>query len=724
MKAFLSALGLCGAIAAQAANEPHIGYVYPAGVQAGTSIEVTIGGKDLRSATAVEFSGKGLSGEITGYFRPMTPKERNLAREAVQKLLQKRRQQQLTKEEERQLEDLRKKLATSPRKQLNPQIAETVTVRITASPGAPPSLQEIRLMTVSGLSNPLRFEVGAFREHLEAEPNDKQADSGGALPFPVVLNGQIMPGDVDRFLVRAKKGMHLVAKVEARSLIPYLADAVPGWFQATLAVYDENGREIAYDDDDRFLPDPRISFTVPRSGDYSIEIKDSIYRGREDFVYRISVGELPAVSAVFPLGARRNEPTLVTLRGVNVPEPHEIKIGEEGIHEIRIEDDPALTDAIPFEVGTLREQDEHEPNDEEADRVRFPIVVNGCIDRPGDVDLFEFSGNPGETVVAEIEARRLNSCLDSLLILLDPSGAEVARYDDCVDPGAGLLTHHADSRLEVKLTRHGLHRLVVRDLQGKGGPGYGYRLRVSRPMPDFDLRVVPSAINLPAGETGVFTVHALRRDGFDGEIDLALVDPLPGFVLGGGLVPKGADRVMVTLTAPLDPLPTPVRLRLEGTARIGGTKVVRQATPADDVMQAFIYRHLVPAQEWLCSVLRSRGATRLLLANDKRIRLPVGHAADVRIFGPRRKPLPRGIEFVIREPPPGIEIARSSLDEKGLVLRFKADSKTAEKGTTGNLIVDVFLERTVQSRNKGQKPRQVRSRIGTLPAIPFQIIGG
>ena len=35
-----------------------------------------------------------------------------------------------------------------------------------------------------------------------------------------------------------------------------------------------------------------------------MEIKDALYRGREDFVYRITIGELPFVTGIFPLGGR------------------------------------------------------------------------------------------------------------------------------------------------------------------------------------------------------------------------------------------------------------------------------------------------------------------------------------------------------------------------------------------------------------------------------------
>jgi hypothetical protein len=47
-----------------------------------------------------------------------------------------------------------------------------------------------------------------------------------------------------------------------------------------------------------------LHFSVPKGGEYTIEIRDALYRGREDFVYRIAIGELPFVTSAFPLGGR------------------------------------------------------------------------------------------------------------------------------------------------------------------------------------------------------------------------------------------------------------------------------------------------------------------------------------------------------------------------------------------------------------------------------------
>ncbi len=61
-------------------------------------------------------------------------------------------------------------------------------------------------------------------------------------------------------------------------------------------------------------------------------------------------------------------------------------------------------------------------------------------------------------------------------------------------------------------------------------------------------------------------------------------------------MPADQDQVRLTLTAPPTPPRTPVELRLEGRAMIGGREVVRPAVPAEDMMQAFSYHHLVPGK--------------------------------------------------------------------------------------------------------------------------------
>ena len=65
--------------------------------------------------------------------------------------------------------------------------------------------------------------------------------------------------------------------------------------------------------------DPVLFYKVPTNGDYVLEITDELYRGREDFVYRISIGELPFVTGVFPLGGKIGTQTTSAATGWNLP---------------------------------------------------------------------------------------------------------------------------------------------------------------------------------------------------------------------------------------------------------------------------------------------------------------------------------------------------------------------------------------------------------------------
>ncbi len=121
--------------------------------------------------------------------------------------------------------------------------------------------------------------------------------------LPATINGQIMPGGVDRYRFSALQGQQLVISAGARALIPYLADAVPGWFEATVTIYDAKAMNWRTTTSSDSIPTRSFISKCRRTAITCIEIQDSIYRGREDFVYRMTIGELPFVTGHFP--ARR-----------------------------------------------------------------------------------------------------------------------------------------------------------------------------------------------------------------------------------------------------------------------------------------------------------------------------------------------------------------------------------------------------------------------------------
>lgn len=616
------------------------------------------------------------------------------------------------------------------KKQQNPQLAEMVRLEIKVAADAAPGMRELRFSGPLGLSNPVRFEVGTLTEIRELEPNEPQSNArtpvGPAAGIPCTFNGQIQSGDVDGFRFHALRGQNLVIKGQARALIPYLADAVPGWFQMVVALRDANGREVAFGDDFRFDPDPVFRWKVPEDGDYVLEVRDSIYRGREDFVYRISIGELPFVTSGFPLGGRQGEPLVATVRGWNLP-ADQLKMdtsdGSRPVRSARMSGRLAPSNDVPYAVDSLTEVGEAEPNDdsEKAGAVPFPCVINGRIGKAGDADVYRIEGRKGMDLVVEVQARRLRSPLDSVVHVADESGKVLGWNDDSMEKdgtlhlGDGLLTHYADSRVRVKLPADGPAFVRIADTQLHGGPEYAYRLRICEVCPDFELRVTPSVLNVPPGGHVPLRVHVLRNDGFDGEIQLKLADAPPGFELSGATVPAGATQARVTLTTSAAGKGGVFTPRLTGT--VGN--ITRTATPADDMMQAFLWRHLVPANEWLVSVAPARGKRpQVELETPLPLRLAVGAARELRIKVPEWI-VDRGMEFELSEAPPGISLSPARSYPGGLAFDVKAET-SAKEGLKTNLIIDVFSKS--QGAKKPAAKGQQRLQVSSLPAIPIILI--
>jgi hypothetical protein len=387
---------------------------------------------------------------------------------------------------------------------------------------------------------------------------------------------------------------------------------------------------------------------------------------------------------------------------------------------------------MPFAVDTLPECFEAESNDSPSDaqQASLPVIVNGRIDPPGDWDVFRIDGRAGAQLVAEVTARRLASPLDSVLELTDATGQRLAFNDDHEDKADALRTHHADSFVHFTLPSDGPYYLRLGDAQHQGGAEYAYRLRISPPRPDFELRVVPSNINATSWQLEPVTMFVLRRDGFDGEIALSLKSGTEGVLMDGGLVPAGVDRLRVTLAVARWLPDEPLRLGLEGRATIDGKQVVRQAVAADDMMQAFIYRHLVPVQDVLL-VLTGSGnrperpddpssfRSMCTLLTDQPIKIPAGGDAEVQVYAPWDES--RGeIQVELSDPPEGLLVKKVTCADRVVTLVLHADAKTAKPGAKGNLIINGFQQRT-QTDREG-KTREYRSFLGPLPAMPVEVV--
>jgi hypothetical protein len=260
------------------------------------------------------------------------------------------------------------------------------------------------------------------------------------------------------------------------------------------------------------------------------------------------------------------------------------------------------------------------------------------------------------------------------------------------------------------------------DSRQHGSPEYGYRLRIAEPQGDFALRVTPSSLTVRNGGIVPFCVHVLRKDGFDGRIKVVLDDVPAGFELKGGWIPAGSNRVRMTLKVPEKAPARPVVLHLKGLARIDSQMVSHPAVPAEDMMQAFLYRHLVPSQELLVSVKKTkRPIPPVELLGQSPICIPAGGTAQVRIKTRKRKVL-QEMQLVLHEPPDGLSIDDVSVVPEGLTFNLKADKDTIQKGFTDNLIIEAFMEFIPKKQQGRPAPKKRHRSMGFFPAIPIEIV--
>jgi len=332
-----------------------------------------------------------------------------------------------------------------------------------------------------------------------------------------------------------------------------------------------------------------------------VAINEALFRGRESFVYRITIGELPFVTSIFPLGGRVSEPVKIEMDGWNLEKvtlSRPLQDAKPGIHLLAATNGSFVSNYMPFALDTLPECLEQEPNDEpsRAQKVTLPIIINGRSDRPGDWDVFEVEGKAGETIVAEVTARRLGSPLDSFLKVTRADGKIIALNDDHFDAGSGMNTDHADSYLMVKLPADGKYYIHLGDTRRQGGKEYAYRLRISQPQPDFELRLIPSRICIPSKGSASVTVFAIRKDGHDGPINLSFKGLPQGLESPGATLAANQESVGVEMKTSLTAMEAPVNVTLLGTAKIGDREVVHAVVPSEDKMQAFLWRHLLPAE--------------------------------------------------------------------------------------------------------------------------------
>lgn len=589
------------------AQKPDIRYVFPAGGRRGTTVEATVTGTAMQRVKEVRLTPNDVTATVT------------------------------------QAKD-----------------AKTAVIVLKIAPNAVLGEHELRIIGPGGVSNRFRFFVGSLPEVSKDVTNSDSSHAQVLSSLPVLVNGQILEGVRDYYRFSGKANQTLICAVEGRSILPFIADAVPGWLDACLTLYDAQGKQIASVDDTPTSPDPVLTCKLPADGEYVLEVKDTLDRGRADFIYRLSVGALPRISGIYPLGARRGTTAHVTLMGANLStQSLTVPVKSDAASALNVSDTNGdlISNSVPFAAGDNPETDEAEPNDSQsaAMRVQVPITINGRIDHPGDEDYFTFQAKARQTLVMEVFARRLGSPVDSVLTLYGPMGAKRAENDDFVDPEQPLLTNHADSRLVFTFPAAGFYTVRIRDAQGNGGPEYAYRLTIAPPHPDFTLIATPDNPNVPRGDSAVLTVTVARKDAYQGEIALSVKNLPPGFTASEAVLAPYQTTTAVTITAPKDTTVTDFSPAIVGTAILGDKTMTRSAVGTEREMQAFSLIHFPRTRDIVCSLAPGGGFS---LVEDKPrtgpLEIKQGSSVELTVRAVREPGMRGPITFRIASPVRGI----------------------------------------------------------------------
>lgn len=433
---------------------------------------------------------------------------------------------------------------------------------VTIAGDCPVGVYEARVLTRLGVSSSRVFSVGTLQEIVQSKPNTSLAN---ALEVPVnsVSNAVMSVRAVDHYAFSAKQGQRIIVDCATRGIDSKL--------DAVVIVADAAGRDLLVERRGGVL-----DFNVPEDGKYVIKVHELTFKGGPSYFYRLGVWEQAAGTPIV------RQPGTKTVNSFSWP--------PEGLTE-----QAAAAEA--------------EPNNDagKSQKISLPCDIAGGFFPAADVDVFEFDAKKGDEWWVEVASERFGRPTDpSILVQHVAKTAEgdkltdVAEFSDIPSPvrvssngyaydGPPYNAGSSDILGKLIIKDDGLHRLQITDLFGgtRNDPQNVYRLVIRKAAPDFavvawalhmelrngDRNALSKPIALRGGATMALEVVAVRRDGFDGDIELAM-EGLPEGVTAHGLkIPAGQSRGLMLVTAHQNAPRGYANVKFSGTAQINGATV-------------------------------------------------------------------------------------------------------------------------------------------------------
>lgn len=438
---------------------------------------------------------------------------------------------------------------------------------VSVAKDCPLGLHEARVMTRLGVSTSRVFSVGSQTEITRSKANNS-LETATKLEVNSVCNAVMTKQKVDFYSFDGVQGQRLMVDCSAQGIESKL--------KPVLIIADETGADLVVERRGRSL-----DFTVPKTGKFVIKVHELTYNGGPYYFYRLSLRGAGKDEQLTPLPSTRN------VSSFSWP---------------------------PTGLATKAANSETEPNNRHttAQKIKLPCDISGSFFPAADVDIFEFSATKGDSWWVEVASERLGLNTDPSIVVQLVHGTgpnekltDVVELNDIASPVKVSSNgysydgppYHAGStdilgKLEIK--EDGVYRLQVRDLFGgtRNEPRNIYRLIVRKATPDFalvgwalhmnlrngDRNALSKPIALRGGTTMPIEVVAVRRDGFDGEIEVSM-DSLPDGVTARGLkIPAGQTRGILLITADSNAPRGLSSASFYGQATIDGKQVTRPCT--------------------------------------------------------------------------------------------------------------------------------------------------
>lgn len=532
---------LCSAGSAQQA--PSIGYVFPPGGQAGSTVEVVLGGYDWTPDMELFVRDERIRLELTGSPGPVIVPEPPY---------------------------WFGKKARRPPFMLPRETPARLTVPADLSPGT----YRWQAANANGVTASGSFVVSNMTEIVEVG-NRREPQHLNSLP--VTVSGQIRKiEEVDEYQFTAPATGPMTCEI--------VAAAIGSPLTAVVEVRDASGRLIA-DAADTAARDVSFTFPVEVGQGYTARVYDVDFRGNRAFVYRLSLQPGPRLVATMPAfvqrgstqdvqfigyGLKTGEARLETIsKKLNVPDS-----AESAFHGVlEIGKGTSLVFQIPTsDLSEIVEQQTEADQATSVQELSSPCAVTGVLSQRYGTDRYRVMGKQGDVWSIDVAAESIDSPLDVFLTIVNESGAELKRVDDV--PGT------TDARIEFTLPADGAYELTIGDTSGMSGQQTAiYRLVVRQAEPGFELSV-PEMQSVMVDGSAVLAVKAERTGGFSGPIAIS-VDGLPEGVSipEETVIPEKKNDLKLKLTAGSDAGATARMVTVSGQATIEEKPVTHSPEP-------------------------------------------------------------------------------------------------------------------------------------------------